>query len=362
MSNRQPPRIAACALRVAPGDALVRLIPAGRFDAPAGALAGAGPWQLSEPAARAIIARAALRSADIVIDYEHQTLLAERNGQPAPAAGWIDAAGLEWRADGLYGPVRWTAAASAAIDADEYRYLSPVFVYDPDGGEVLDLLHVALTNTPALNQERGAAALAAARRVLDPQSAPFIADPTTEEPLVDNATLIALLGLADGATEDDIKAAIAALQESQVQLQAVRQALGMGETDDAAAVVAALKASGATAPTGFVPRAVYEEAQAQIAALRTGGDQAEIDRLIEDGLAAGRIPGKATADWLRGQGLAALKGYLADAPAIAALGATQTGGRKPDGDAGKPGALSQEEAAVCKAMGISPEAYRQANA
>jgi len=56
---------------------------------------------LVELAAQHLIDRVAAAAVDYVIDYHHQTLLAEKNGQPAPAAGWFDA--LEWReGDGLY--------------------------------------------------------------------------------------------------------------------------------------------------------------------------------------------------------------------------------------------------------------------
>ena len=148
--------LAVCALEVRPGERLQRLIPAGRFDAPRGALAGQGPWFMDAAVAAQVVARAASRSTDIPVDYEHQILLAERNGQPAPAAGWIDPRSLVWLPDaeepGLYGAVRWTARAAALIEGEEYRYLSPVFLYHPESRDVLDLLHVALTNTPAIDE------------------------------------------------------------------------------------------------------------------------------------------------------------------------------------------------------------------
>ena len=98
--KRLPSRVAACTLRVRPGAAWVRILPAGEFDAPRGALAGAGPWHLSPAAAAAIIARNRTRTADIAVDFEHQTLLAPENGQPAPAAGWIDPRSLQFIGDG----------------------------------------------------------------------------------------------------------------------------------------------------------------------------------------------------------------------------------------------------------------------
>jgi len=147
--------LAVLALRVRPGDPRIRLIPAGRFDAPRGAMAGSGPWTLSAAAAARIIAVNGGRQADILVDYEHQILTSATNGQAAPAAGWIDPRSLAWvdagPEPGLYGAVKWTGKAAAMIQADEYRYLSPVFPYDKQTGEPTDLLNVALTNFPAID-------------------------------------------------------------------------------------------------------------------------------------------------------------------------------------------------------------------
>lgn len=147
--------LAVLSLRVSPGQRFIRLMPGGQFDAPRGAMAGVGPWVLTAEAAARIVARNAGRQADIVVDYEHQQLASATNGLPAPAAGWIDPRSLVWIGEGaepgLYGAVTWTAKAAAMIAADEYRYLSPVFPYHTQTGEPTDLLQVALTNFPAID-------------------------------------------------------------------------------------------------------------------------------------------------------------------------------------------------------------------
>lgn len=340
--------VAACSLQVSLGGDLQRLVPAGTFSAPRGALSGDGPWLMTEAAARKVIALAAARTTDIVIDYEHQTLLTEKNGEPAPASGWIDHSSLEWRDDGLYGRVDWKARAAKLIEEDEYRYLSPVFPYDAKTGEVLDLYHVALTNAPAIDE--AITALAAARM------ASHETDHTEEDDSVDKAKLIALLGLAADATDADIEAGLAALKADSTELAALREGLEVEQDGNAVAAVAALKGKAAQATTPdlsqYVPKAVYQEAQTQLAALKTGGDTAEMDRLVKEGLDDGRIAGKATAEYLRGQGLAALKAHLEDAPCIAALKGTQTQGKKPEGDDTK--APSPERLAVCSQFGLDP--------
>lgn len=153
-------RFAACSLRVRPGAKTIRVFPAGEFDAPRGALAGKGPWRTNAAIASQLIARIRSRSNEIPVDYEHQLLLSEQNGQPAPAAGWLDPQSFRWDEHavepGVIASVRWTERARAYIAADEYRYLSPVFTHDQTGA-VLDLLHVGLTNFPAIDTKMVAA-------------------------------------------------------------------------------------------------------------------------------------------------------------------------------------------------------------
>lgn len=85
-----------------------------------------------------------------MIDYEHQTLKAEKNGQPAPAAGWMHA--LRWiEGKGLHALAELTERAKEQIKAGEYRYFSPVIQYSTKTGEVTKLLMGALTNNPAIH-------------------------------------------------------------------------------------------------------------------------------------------------------------------------------------------------------------------
>jgi len=140
----------ACASSALQAGAALRVIPAGAFRAYDGRPAEVVAWNLDADGARKIMADLATRQAPYVIDYEHQTLNKAQNGQPAPAAGWFDS--VEWReGDGLYMKgIKWTAKASAMIEAREYRYLSPVMKYSEKNGNVVGLHSVALTNDPAL--------------------------------------------------------------------------------------------------------------------------------------------------------------------------------------------------------------------
>jgi phage I-like protein len=101
---------------------------------------------LVDPAAlKAMVQNFRGRGLDLVIDYEHQTL----SGHKAPAAGWIK--DLETREDGLWAQVEWTEAARGHLEAKEYRYFSPVLRLDQESRRPLAPLHVALSNTPAIN-------------------------------------------------------------------------------------------------------------------------------------------------------------------------------------------------------------------
>lgn len=126
-----------------PKDQWVHLIPAGRVFG----RDGRGPYVLTDPNAVITATRQYAGRKLVAIDYDHQIDHAAKNGQPAPAAGWIK--GLQARQDGIWGLVEWTERATAALTSREYRYLSPVFTHTPDG-KIISLLRASLTNNPNL--------------------------------------------------------------------------------------------------------------------------------------------------------------------------------------------------------------------
>jgi phage I-like protein len=105
---------------------------------------GRQPFQVTRESLEKIIEIWKFRANDMVIDYEHQTV----TGQEAPAAGWVKE--LSINSDGLWARVIWTDRARDYIEKKEYRYFSPV-VEMGEEREVTDLLHVALTNFPAIS-------------------------------------------------------------------------------------------------------------------------------------------------------------------------------------------------------------------
>ncbi|MEQ1712580.1 MAG: phage protease, partial [Hyphomicrobium sp.] len=126
------------------------------------------------------------------VDYEHASEVRAPQGEPAPAAGWIDK--LETRDGGaIWAHVEWTPRARQMIADREYRFISPVFYFDKDSLRILSLVSVALTNKPnltmtALNRRQG-------------EAGPTLHN--EERPRMDKEQLKALcrkLGLADEAS------------------------------------------------------------------------------------------------------------------------------------------------------------------
>lgn len=129
-------------------------------------------WRLTDADAVVNATRATPSGLDLPIDFEHQTQLALKNGQPSPAAGWIRA--LQVPAGALWARVEWTARPAAMLKAREYRCLSPTFFHTPDG-TVMRIEGAALTNCPALDMPALAPAAATSSSAAAPLTAQDLA-------------------------------------------------------------------------------------------------------------------------------------------------------------------------------------------
>lgn len=292
----------------------VQLLPAGEFAARDGRPGKGRKWRLNDDQGAALAAKLNARTVALPLDYEHQTLNSESNGQPAPAAGW--ATRFEWRPGvGLFAlDVQWTDRARQMIEAGEYRYISPVFVASKASGVVLDVLHAALVNFPALTGMAEVAERIAARL------AGTGTTPTEERHsmTIDVTALLDALGIAADATEDAAIAACAALRARAEQAEAL------------STEVAALKANAGKPDATQV--AAMRALQTEVAELRTAQRTREVDDVVTAALASGRLL-PAQEKWARELGasnIEALRGYVASAPQIAALAGTQTKGKGED--------------------------------
>ncbi len=299
-------------------DVWLRLVPAGKFSA----RDGRGPFDAGDrKVMEEIVAatRAYHGSTDMLIDYDHQSVFGAKDGVggTAKAAGWVKE--LQVRDDGIYGRVKWTAAAAAAIKAEEYRYLSPVIPHDKKSGRIFVVLNVAITNTPALDLDVLAAS--SLFSTLSNEGTPM-------------EKILKALGLAEGSGEDAVLAAITGLSAASTALTAIGAAAGLkadakpadvqtaataaladraafaaagGLKADASAdqIVAVLKAGvdgGNPDPAKFVPITAVTELQTQVATLM----QASLDKDATDAVDAAMSAGK-LAPGMRDWGLALFK-------------------------------------------------------
>lgn len=386
-TKRNPVNIAAMTFAIgADAGARVQLLPAGEFKPTDGRPMPSGSWKLTEKNAPSVVALVDARKNDFVIDYEHQTQLAETNGQPAPAAGWFKKVEFD-PAKGLFAiDARWTARATQYIGADEYRYISAVFAFHPKTGEVQQLLCAALTNTPGLDgmDEVQLAALTARFSTADIDPALSLVDNPSENSM--NPVLMALLkalGLpaTEATTEAQAVGAVASLKAAAMPADLVKtlgldeKATGAEAVTAAAALkanadqvtsltteVASLKANGAKPdPTKFVPLDKFNELNQEVAKLRQANVESEVDALIEAARSEGKCSPVVESVW-RDVGkadIAQLKALIEKTPANPALaGQTQTSG-KTVADPKAP--ATADELAMCKSMGLTLEQFRSGN-
>lgn len=329
----------------------IQVTPAGEFRPRDGRKIDVPAWRIDAAVAAGVIERFRANRTPLVVDYEHQTLKVEENGQPAPAAGFFR--DLVWReGQGLFATVELTARARDYVAGGEYRYFSPVFAFDRKTGAVLRLLMGALTNNPALDGMQPIELRAAARFALHSE------DSTMNKLLLAVCTSLAL---AADTTEEQAIAALEALKDREDPLAKLRAELSLGEDaspDQLVAACAGLKAKAATVdPAKYAPVETLEAVKTELAALKATVQGREVDELVQQGLDDGRLL-PAQEAWARDLGksdIAALKSYLDKTPAIAALRASQTNGQAPV--QGNKHGLNEAEIAVCKQLGITEEQF-----
>ncbi|NJR43994.1 hypothetical protein HC761_00510 [bacterium] len=292
-----------------------QLFPDGDFVA----IDGRGPFLMNRKIAEALIAMMSGAKNDLAVDYEHQTLRSEKNGQPAPAAGWIRT--YEWRdGEGLFAQIKWTPAALAAIKGDEYKYLSPMFVTDKTGRIPLRLLPAALVNYPAID---GMQAVVANSGLIQQK------DKAMDELL---KALRAYFKLPEESTPEQI-------------LEAWNKGQAEKEKGDAKSSTEAMSAI-------VVQRDEIAKLRSDLVALRAQLNASGTDAQITAALADGRLLAGLEA-WARDLGKTnpqALSAYLAGAQPIAALSGMQSATSQQQQ---QKVALSADELAVSQAFGMS---------
>lgn len=317
---------------------------------------GRGPFFLKDKAhADRVIAasRAFAGAQDILIDYDHQSIFAAKDGVGgvAPASGWVKPETLAFETltvdegtfTGIWGDVKWTGKAEAELKDHAYRYFSPTFKAETGTGLIAFIFNGTLTNTPAID---GLPAIAAS---LSPP----------EGVHMDLTALAAMLGLPATATLEQVTAALTAMTEANAaavtSTKAIAAALGLAETVDGDELVTAatqlVATGGRPDPKKYVPIEGLTALQAQVKGLTD--EQAE--RVVGEAVAAGKIAPalKAWAADLYRSDLQAFTAYVDKATPVITPGLKPGG--KPPGEGVV--ALSAEQEALCEQLGISAADY-----
>lgn len=319
--QRTPHDFHVCALRSLAGVAgvpegfNVQLMPWGEFAAMDGRPQNVGlkAWTFDQSNAADLVDRFNARKTPMVIDYEHQTINAEQNGKPAPAAGWIEklaaVAGL-----GLVAQVKWTAKAQAAIAADEYRYVSPVFSFDRKTGAVHALKHAGLVNDPGLSATAQSVALKFAADGGDDDSQTNQPNGVRGMDLL--TSLRTALGFTADATPESCLTAVTSLKAK------------ANEVDAKVGEIASLKAKQFD-PAKHVDIDTHKAVTTELAALKADKVKTERGALIEAALKDGKLV-PAQKAWAETLDVATLSAFLKDAPTVAP-GSTQSKGASSGG-------------------------------
>lgn len=264
---------------------------------------------------------------DLPIDWEHASDIKAPNGDQAPAAGWIKA--LETRISELWARVEWTPKAIEQIRNREYRYISPVFIYEKETRRINRITSAGLTNQPnlyvaSLNKE----------------------SKKEKEDIMDLAQLLAALGLPATATFAEALNRIGAINQEHAT------ALNRAENPPL---------------DKFVPRADYDKAleratnaETSLKAKDDAAMETAINAEIDAALKAGKIT-PATADYHKAQcrtegGLERFKVFAAAAPVVGEN--TDLDNQDHNKDKKE---IDEVQRAVNRQMGIDDETFKKYN-
>ena len=242
-------------------DGWQQLLPKGEFRSRDGSPTDVAHWFIDGTIAQNLIHKARQLNQDLLVDYDHETILKAKKGIDAGnvvAAGWFNADEIQWFDDderqGLYIKPRWTPKAYQQIKDGEFAFLSAVFPYD-ENGTPLELRMAALTNDPGITGMQRLAVLSA---TLNPQENVKMPESLRK--------LLAKLGveIAEGVelTEEQANTALNALETLQT------------DKTKADEQVATLSAKNTEVDLSqYVPKATYDAVMSQVAVLSAKTDE-----------------------------------------------------------------------------------------
>lgn len=244
-----------------------------------------GSFLFDAKAADLVMASAAEYGNDYAVDYDHGmgAFLAMDPAESGKAAGWFKP---ELRSGELWATqVSWTPKAAEKLSAREYRYTSPAFRTEKEGGRIAELVNVALTNLPATKKHP-----------------PLMASRAGESGMESKMKTIAVaLSLAAEATEAEVLAAVTTLQGFTAR---ILSEVGARTQAEALGILAGWKGNAAK----------VAELTAKVAGFELAQTEAEIEKLIAEGKTAGKITPSSEPEvrkLAKEHGAGALKGFLA---------------------------------------------------
>ena len=261
-----------------------------------------------------------------IIDENHSTDLRAPKGEESPAMGWFSA--ITAKEDGsIWAAVSWTARGKAALENQEYRYISPVFKVSVNGA-IESILRAGLTNTPNINLP-----------ILNSTQTAPADNPAKEKGM--NKEICAALGLREDATENDVLTAITALK---TQLNSAKP----------------------VDLTAYAPRAdlvQMEEravnAETQLAELNAAQLKEKAVIAVEKAVSERKIAPASKDAYLAmcasEEGLANFAKIMESTPAIIPAGVSAAAGTPPASETHTE--LNAEELNMCKAMGYTQEEW-----
>ena len=291
------------------------------------------------------------RQADVALDVEHAMERKPQRGEEAPAQGWYKQFRLN--TDGyIEGRLEPNDNGAWKIASKDWRYLSPVILYDPDTLEIVDIESVSLTNNPNFN-------LRAINDALDPST-------VEDKPMLEK--MRKLLGLDASATDTDVTGSVEkALHDSKI-LAGLAKDLKIEGEPTIEALQKALhdrqQPAGKDTPAleDFVPRADYEALRKEVGTLKKSMHDQQLDdrktrvdaliaRALHDRKIAPQSEAYHRASMGTPEGIAAFEKFIGDAPEL-----LPDQMKKAEHDA--QGGLSSSEQEVCNLLGVDPEQFK----
>lgn len=232
---------------------------------PLGQIEGRDGRRFALPDPSAVVEAFARNGADLPVDYEHQAdNPAAKASGPIPAAGWIKA--MKATPEGVFARIDWTDRARDMIAAKEYRYISPVIVYDKATRQVGRISGAGLVHRPNL-QLQALNAQDAPGASMQPQTDPAKSEPAKSDAAPALVAMLDMLGLTDEATATEVITALLARVKqptsTAAQAQGGTEAVAFGIPDptryvEVTALNAALKGAAQERTKAKIERAIRE--------------------------------------------------------------------------------------------------------